>query len=82
MIRRIVLTALVLAGAFLAGCASGPTYSEVSSKILPIPAAEGRIYFFRSSSMLGAAVQPDVRLDGEVVGTSKPGGFFLSLIHI
>ena len=76
MIRRIVLSALVLAGAFLAGCASGPKFSEVSSSILPIPAAEGRIYFFRSSSMMGAALQPDIRLDGEVVGSSKPGGFF------
>ena len=71
-----MLSALVLAGAFLAGCASGPKFSEVSSSILPIPAAEGRIYFFRSSSMMGAALQPDIRLDGEVVGSSKPGGFF------
>jgi len=55
MIRRIVLTALVLVGALLTGCASGPRFSEVSSSILPIPAAEGRIYFFRSSSMMGAA---------------------------
>jgi hypothetical protein len=76
MIRRIALAATVLAGAFLAGCASGPKFSEVSSSIPSIPAAEGRIYFFRSSSMMGAALQPDVRLNGEVVGTSKPGGFF------
>ena len=76
MIRRIVLAALVLAGIFLAGCASGPKFSEVSSSILPIPAAEGRIYFFRSSSMMGAAIQPDIRLNGQVVGPSKPGGFF------
>ena len=76
MIRRIVLSALVLASMFLAGCASGPKFSEVSSSILPIPVAEGRIYFFRSSSMMGAALQPDIHLDGQVVGTSKPGGFF------
>jgi len=25
---------------------------------------------------MGAALQPDIRLDGEVVGSSKPGGFF------
>ncbi len=76
MIRRIVLSAVLAAGAFLAGCASGPKFSEVSSSIQPIPAAEGRIYFFRSSSMMGAALQPDIRLNGEVVGASKPGGFF------
>jgi hypothetical protein len=26
--------------------------------------------------MFGAAIQPDLRLNGEVVGESKPGGFF------
>lgn len=76
MNRRIVLYAVVLAGAFLAGCASGPKFSEISNSIPPIPAADGRIYFFRSSSMMGAAIQPDIRLNGQVVGTSKPGGFF------
>jgi len=76
MNRRIALFAVVVAGAFLAGCASGPKFSEISNSIGPIPAAEGRIYFFRSSSMMGAAIQPDIRLNGQVVGTSKPGGFF------
>ena len=76
MIRRIALSALLLATAILAGCASGPKFSEISSSIAPIPANAGRIYFFRSSSMFGAAIQPDIRLDGQVVGASKPGGFF------
>ena len=76
MNRRILLSALVLASAFLAGCASGPKFSEISSSIGPIPAGDGRIYFFRSSSMMGAALQPDIRLNGQVVGSSKPGGFF------
>jgi hypothetical protein len=26
--------------------------------------------------MFGAAIQPDIRLNGQVVGESKPGGFF------
>ena len=26
--------------------------------------------------MFGAAIQPDIRLNNEVVGESKPGGFF------
>jgi hypothetical protein len=76
MNRRILLSAVVLAGAFLAGCASGPKFSEVSKSIGPIPSGDGRIYFFRSNSMMGAAIQPDIRLNGQVVGTSKPGGFF------
>lgn len=63
--------------AVLAGCAaSGAKYDEVASSMPSLKADQGRVYFLRSSSMVGAAVQPDIRLNGEVVGTSKPGGFF------
>lgn len=71
--RRIGLCAFAL---FVAGCASGPKYSETASKLLPAKAGEGRVFFYRESSMLGAAVQPDIRLNNEVVGSSKPGGYF------
>jgi hypothetical protein len=76
MKRRIALTALLAAAALLGGCASGPKYADVAQSIAPLKPGEGRIFFFRSSSMLGAAIQPDVRLNGTVVGSSKPGGFF------
>ena len=36
---------------------------------------EGRIFFFRKG-MLGAARQPEIQLNGEVVGRSVTGGFF------
>ncbi len=36
----------------------------------------GRIYFYRSASMMGAALQPAITLNGTTVGNSKPGGFF------
>ena len=64
------------AAAVLAGCASGVKHSEMASSIPSIQAGQGRVYFFRSSSMVGAAVQPEIRLNGTVVGTSQPGGFF------
>jgi len=70
---RIVLACFL---ASLAACASGPKYSEVKSAIPTIPADQGRIYVFRSNSMVGAAIQPDVMLNGEKIGESKPGGFF------
>ena len=76
MNQRFLPCIALVAGAFLGGCASGPKYSEVSKSIAPIPAGDGRLYFFRSSSMIGAGVQPDIRVDGQVVGSSKPGGFF------
>jgi hypothetical protein len=72
-IRLMTLFAAVLV---VAGCASGPKYSELAAKMPSIKSGEGRIYFYRESSMMGAAVQPDIRLNGTVVGASKPGGYF------
>jgi hypothetical protein len=76
--RRIFLKiALVAAGAALfAGCATGVKHSDMAAGIPSLKSGEGRVYFFRSSSMVGAAVQPEIRLDGQKVGESKPGGFF------
>ncbi len=71
---RYILVACMLA--LLGACASGPKYNEVQSAIPTIPADQGRIYVYRSASMLGGAIQPSVMLNGEKVGDSKPGGFF------
>ena len=62
-------------GLLLAGCATGAKYTEVASTIAPVPPAQGRIYFYRPSA-LGAAVQPDIKLNGQKVGTAKPHGFY------
>lgn len=70
---------LLLAGSvalMAAGCASGPQYKEMASSIPTLGAEHGRIYFFRSGSLLGAGIQPDIKLNGTVVGKSTPGGFF------
>lgn len=76
MKRRVAVVACTAAVLLIAGCASGPKYSEMSKTIPALKAGEGRIIFFRSSSMMGAAIQPEIRLNGTVVGTSQPGGFF------
>ncbi|WP_024973066.1 DUF2846 domain-containing protein [Ralstonia pickettii] len=60
----------------IAGCASGVKYSEMASSIPTLKQDQGRVYFFRSSSLIGAALQPDIKLNSEVIGQSKPGGFF------
>jgi len=65
------LTSLVL----LQGCATGPGYAQMANTIPPVPADKGRIYLYRPSIM-GAAIQPAVRLDGVEVGTAKSKGFF------
>ncbi|MDR2154837.1 MAG: DUF2846 domain-containing protein [Burkholderiaceae bacterium] len=48
----------------------------MADSIPTLKSGQGRVYFLRSSSIVGVAIQPDVRLNGEVVGTSKSGGFF------
>ncbi len=61
--------------ALLTGCASGPRYADIAANIPPPAPEQGRIFFYRSS-ILGAAVQPDLRVDGQVVGSFTPRGFF------
>jgi len=48
----------------------------METTIPTLSAEQGRVYFYRSSSFVGAAVQPSIRLDGAEVGKSQPGGFF------
>ncbi|MFL6658803.1 MAG: DUF2846 domain-containing protein [Massilia sp.] len=69
--------AVVALVATLTGCAaSGPKHAEVASTFPTLAADQGRVYFYRPNSMMGAALQPSIKLDGVVVGESKPGGFF------
>jgi Protein of unknown function (DUF2846) len=60
----------------LIGCASGKSYEEVAASMAPIKRTEGRIYFVRPEKYVGLAIQPNIRLNGDVVGQSTPGGFF------
>jgi len=59
----------------LAACAGGPRFSEMSGNIPNLGADNGRIYIYRTT-VLGAAIQPDVRVNGVVVGSAAPQGFF------
>lgn len=78
-IRRIaVLLGTALA---LAGCAtSGEKFSSGApaagtSAVRQLPTENGRIYFYRTM-LLGAAIQPVVTVNGEIVGRATPNGFF------
>ena len=75
-LARFRIVALIAIAAVITGCATGPKFADTASSMPAIKAGDGRVFFYRSNSMLGAAIQPDVRLNGEVVGPSKPGGFF------
>jgi Protein of unknown function (DUF2846) len=74
-IRKPLLLVPVVLVLFLAACASGPKYAEVRSTLPALTPSQGRIYFYRPSA-LGAAVQPDVHLNQQKVGTAKPHGFY------
>jgi len=72
---NVVRIALLLLAAALAGCASGPKYSEIKGSIPALNPDQGRIYFYRPSA-IGAAIQPNILLNGTVVGEMVPQGFF------
>jgi hypothetical protein len=75
MNRSTLLTVACLP--LLAGCmASGVKHAEMKASMQALKEDQGRIYFYRNSSIFGAAIRPDIKLNGAVVGTSKPGGFF------
>jgi uncharacterized protein DUF2846 len=70
------LAVLAIAGfALLVACATGPKFDTVQSQIAPVPPGKARIFFYRSTS-LGAAIQPDIKLNGTVVGKAEPNGVF------
>lgn len=70
------LLPVLLAVASLAGCAtSGMTYTEMQPRLAPPADGQGRIFIYRTT-VLGAAVQPSVKLNDAVVGSAVPRGFF------
>jgi hypothetical protein len=66
---------LAIVGVALSGCATGPKFGDINSTLPQLKSDSGRIYIYRTA-ILGAAIQPDVKLDGQVVGSAKPKGFF------
>jgi hypothetical protein len=76
VIRLLRWAGLLAMVVIVAGCATGgPKFKEMSSEMAAPPAGLGRIYFYRTS-VFGAAVQPEVKLNGEAVGKAVPQGFF------
>ena len=73
MKRRLLMLS---AAALLAGCATGPSVSDLGARIPPIPQQMGRIWFYRSGTPFGAAVQPAILVNGSKVGDAVPGGAF------
>jgi hypothetical protein len=76
MIRAINFILLSLVPIFLIACAaSGPKFTDLQAQMISRDQETGRIYFYRTT-VLGAALRPDVLLNGQKVGTSIAKGFF------
>jgi Flp pilus assembly protein TadG len=77
MRRQMLKFAAAAAALALAGCAAtGAKYDQVAASMPALKANEGRIYFMRDTGVWGAALRPDIKLNGQVVGTSQQSGFF------
>lgn len=73
--KSLFKTAVLICVLFSLGCASGPKYAEVAQTIPDLSPDQGRIFIYRNS-VLGAAITPDVKLNGEVIGSSAAKGFY------
>lgn len=66
----------VLAAAVITGCATqGVPYKDMQAKLTPPAQQQGRIWLYRDSA-LGFAIQPDVKLNGIVVGSAVPNAAY------
>lgn len=67
---------LLVAVVGLTGCAAtGPRYAEVESNLPNLRPGYGRVLVYRLAGA-GAAVQPEIKLNGELIGKAQPDGFF------
>jgi hypothetical protein len=68
--------AMLAVAILITGCASsGPTFKDMYATLQHTDRELARVYFYRTM-VLGAAIQPQVRLNGEPVGKAVPKGFF------
>lgn len=64
------------AALMMTGCASGPQYSTLHGTEPALASGNARVYVYRAGHFVGSAVQPDVKLNDQVVGSATPGGYF------
>lgn len=65
---------LIAATLFLSGCASlGPKFDSIRKA----PKDKALVYVYRPSAFTGAARSPDIILNGQKVGTSSNGSYFV-----
>ena len=68
-------SALCLALALVAGCASGPTYEQLSGSLPAIPPGQGRIFLFLTGATEVPGFFPQPTLDGAKIGELRTGTY-------
>lgn len=67
---------IFISAILLVSCASGVPFTQLNPSLNPDIPSSGRIFFYRVTGLGGAAIQPDIIMNGEKVGKSIPQGFF------
>lgn len=67
----LLLASIVL----LVSCASGVPFTQLNPSLTPESPDSGRVFFYRPSAA-GAAIQPQIILNGESIGKAISHGFF------
>jgi uncharacterized protein DUF2846 len=75
MTSKIGALTLLLVGFLLASCASPRGLDEPPLQLPPLKPGYGRVYFTRPAEYVGSAMQPEIRMNNDVVARSVPGGF-------
>ncbi len=79
---RVLLKAVVIVAlALLSACAGGggpggPSFAEVATQLLPVPADRARFFFYRDYEPYESMGRPYVTMNGEIAGISEPAGVF------
>jgi len=73
--ERVRLFSCCLLMLTLSACASGVKFTEMNPSAIPTDQESGRIFFYRTS-VLGAALRPDIRVNETKVGEAIAQGFF------
>jgi len=78
MLNRRVASLSLLAA--LCGCASSVPRDPVYVGAAERRVDAGTVVFYRTNSIYGAGLRPDIRLDGQYVGHSATGSMFRALV--
>jgi len=69
-----VLLLLALGGCVGQGGPAGPRYVEAAAQVPAVPPDRARFFFFRDYEPYESLARPYIRLNGDIVGFSVPGG--------